>query len=122
MTRRVLATMVDGTRVAGCMTTGHPAASYGRPAFVDDAGDAWNAASIAGIETAYPVGDLALRVTGGNERAMRKLLNDAGAAPALDEYRTDPGELVARSILVDLLAMRAGDRVARILADVLREE
>ena len=56
-------------------------------------------------------------VTGGNERAMRKLLNDAGAG--LDEYVEDRDELVARRLVVDLLALRAGDRVGRVLGDLL---
>jgi len=63
------------------------------------------------------LGELADAVTGGNERAMRKLLNDAGAG--LDEYAEDRGELVARRVVVDLLALRAGDRVGRVLGGLL---
>lgn len=68
----------------------------------------------------FTIGELAAAVTGGNERAMRKLLNDAGATPRLDEYATAPTETVGRLVVVDLLAMRAGDRVGRVLAPVLR--
>ncbi len=68
----------------------------------------------------YTVGQLAARVTGGNERTMRKLLNDAGGA-RYDEYANDPDEPVSREQVVDLLALRAGDRVGRVLAAVLRE-
>lgn len=66
------------------------------------------------------IGELTRHVTGGNERAMRKLLNDAGADPQLDEYATDPAETVSRAVVVDLLAMRAGDRVGRKLSHLLR--
>jgi hypothetical protein len=40
----------------------------------------------------FTIGELAERVTSGNERAIRKMLNDAGADPRLEEYTTDPGE------------------------------
>ncbi|MDI7277232.1 MAG: hypothetical protein QME94_14750 [Anaerolineae bacterium] len=66
----------------------------------------------------FAVGMLAQAVTRGNERTMRKLLNDAGAR--LDEYRQEPGETVSRDIVVRLYAQRAGDRVGRKLAELLR--
>jgi len=64
----------------------------------------------------FTVGELAEAVTGGNERAMRKLLNDAGGH--LDEYATDQGEAVTRDLAIDLLASRPG-RIARVLAHLL---
>ena len=69
----------------------------------------------------FTVGELAATVTGGDERAMRKLLNDAGADPRLDEYAANPAEQVVRETVIDLFAMRAGDRVGRKLAELLRE-
>jgi hypothetical protein len=69
----------------------------------------------------FTVGELAAAVTGGNERAMRRLLNDAGADPRLDEYAANPVEPVAKETVIDLLALHAGDRVGRLLADLLRE-
>jgi hypothetical protein len=52
---------------------------------------------------------------------MRRLLNDAGADPRLDEYAANPVEPVAKETVIDLLALHAGDRVGRLLADLLRE-
>lgn len=65
----------------------------------------------------FTIGQLAERVTGGNEAAIRKLLRDAGAD--LDELRQDPEETVSREVVIDLVAMRAGDRVGRMCAEVL---
>jgi hypothetical protein len=67
----------------------------------------------------YTIFTLASRLTGGDERAVRKLLNDAGAG--LDEFKSDPSERVSRAVLVDLLTMWAGDRVGRILGDMLQD-
>ena len=67
----------------------------------------------------FTIGELAEAATGGNERAMRKLLNDAGAR--VDENISDPAEAVPRDQVVALLAMRAGDRVGRKLAEALRD-
>lgn len=68
----------------------------------------------------YSVGELAKAVTGGNQRQMRKLLNDAGAR--LDEQREDPEERVSRDLVVGLFAQRAGDSVGRRLSKVLRTQ
>ena len=69
----------------------------------------------------FAIGELSERVTGGNERAMRKLLNDAGADPRLDEYATDPAETVTRDTVIVLFAKRAGDRVGHTLRELLGE-
>lgn len=71
------------------------------------------------MQELFTIGELAEAVTGGNERAMPKLLNDAGAR--LDEYATNPAETVTRDAVVILFALRAGDRVGRKLAEVLGE-
>jgi len=65
----------------------------------------------------FTVGELSEAVTGGNEAAMRKLLNDAGGE--FDEYATRPDERVARPLVVNLFAMRASDRVGRVLGELL---
>lgn len=70
----------------------------------------------------FTVGELALAVIGpytGAVRAMTKMLNDAGAVPRLNELEDDPAAVVPRELVIDLLAMRAGDRVGRKLAEVL---
>jgi len=69
----------------------------------------------------FTIGELSERVTGGNERAMRKMLNDAGADPRLDEYAIDPEETVTRDLVIRLFARRAGDRVGHKLRELLGE-
>lgn len=54
-----------------------------------------------------------------HERAARKLLNDAGANPRLDEYTENPSEVVPRALVIDLVAIRP-DRVGRKLVELLR--
>lgn len=75
----------------------------------------------------FTVSELAEAVTGGNVMAMTKLLNDAGAQPGIEEAVGDPVRLAAagrvvvtRAIVVGLYAMRAGSRVGRKLARLLR--
>jgi len=38
----------------------------------------------------------------------------------LDEYTDNPGEVIPRVLVVELVAIRAGDRVGRKLAELLR--
>lgn len=66
----------------------------------------------------FTIGEISETITGGNERAARKLINTAGGA--LDEYKIDPGETITRELLIDLAAIRAGDRVGRKAAELLR--
>ena len=66
----------------------------------------------------FTIASLAEEVTGGNMRAMRKLLVDAGAD--LDEYSEDGAETVSREIVMDLFALRAAGRAARKLVELLR--
>lgn len=73
------------------------------------------------VKKKYTIGEIATAITGGNERQARKMINDAGADPRLDEYKTDPGELVRREILIDLLADNAGSRTGRKAAELLRQ-
>lgn len=72
-------------------------------------------------KAAFTLGDLAGKVTGGNLAAMAKLINDTGIHPRLNENEPDPGALVARRTVSELLAMRADDRVGRLLGDLLGE-
>ncbi len=69
----------------------------------------------------FTIGELSGRVMGGNERAMRKMLNDVGADPRLDEYATDPAETVTRDLVITLFARRASDRVGHKLRELLGE-
>lgn len=69
----------------------------------------------------FTLGELAERATGGNLHAMAKMLNDAGAEPRLDEICPDASAAVARVTVIDLYAIRAGDRVSHKLAGLLSE-
>lgn len=66
----------------------------------------------------FTIGEIAQAITGGNERAARKMVNDAGAN--LDVYKTDPGELIPREVLITLLADNPGGRTGRKAAELLR--
>ena len=67
----------------------------------------------------FTVKELAERITGGNEYGMRLLLKDAGAA--IDEYAQNGDETVTREVVVNLFAIRAGDRVGRIASQLLAQ-
>lgn len=71
----------------------------------------------------FTIGELAERVAGGNERAMRKMLNDArppGEA-CLNELVSDPEETVSRDHVIALAVHRVADRVGRAVAALLEE-
>lgn len=70
----------------------------------------------------WMLSNLAEKITGGNLRALAKLLNDV-AGPQdgrFDEIQPDPNAMVSRPLLIDLAAARAGDRVGRLAAEALR--
>ena len=69
----------------------------------------------------FRLGDLAVRVTGGNVTALAKMLNDAGAEPRLDDIAPDADARVARLTVIDLFAQRAGDSVGHRLRELLAE-
>jgi hypothetical protein len=77
----------------------------------------------------FTVRELAEYCTGGNIMAMAKMLNDAGNTPGLCEGVGDPAQVIAmgsqevsRVTVIDLYAMRSGDRVGRKLAGLLAKE
>lgn len=51
MDTKVIATMLDGCKVRGRLTTEHAASSYGQPVFVDDDGQAYDWIAIKGISS-----------------------------------------------------------------------
>ena len=65
------------------------------------------------------IGTLADAVTGGNEAALRGLLRDVGLDVSV--YSEDRTETVPQSAIIDLAALRAGDRVGRKCAEVLSD-
>ncbi len=56
MNTKATATLHDGRKVIGRLTTDHAASSYGQPVFVDENGQAYNWAEIANINTAAELG------------------------------------------------------------------
>lgn len=51
MDTKATATLHNGTKISGRLTTAHSASSYGQPVFVDDDEQAYNWADIADVKT-----------------------------------------------------------------------
>lgn len=58
MDTKATATLRDGSKVTGRLTTDHASSSYGQPVFVDDDGQAYNWIDIIDISTAAALGKL----------------------------------------------------------------
>lgn len=56
MNTKAIATMIDGSKVKGRLTTEHSASSYGQPVFVGEDGRAHNWSDITNISTAAAMG------------------------------------------------------------------
>ena len=56
MDTKATATLRDGSKVSGWLTTANPASSYGQPVFVDDDGQAYNWSDIVDVNTAAELG------------------------------------------------------------------
>lgn len=56
MDTKATATLIDGSKVKGRLTTDHAASSYGQPVFVDTSGQAIDWMSIASVSTAAEMG------------------------------------------------------------------
>ena len=56
MDKKSIATLTDGTKVKGRLTTDHAASSYNQPVFVDEDNQAYNWADIIDISTAAAMG------------------------------------------------------------------
>jgi len=52
MDTKATATLIDGSKIKGRLTTDHAASSYGQPVFVDDDGQAIDWISIQSVSTA----------------------------------------------------------------------
>jgi hypothetical protein len=68
----------------------------------------------------FTINELA-KAAGVSMRAIRGMLNDAGATPRLDVFGTDSAKTVDRDTVADLVALRGGDHIGRALARLLRE-
>jgi hypothetical protein len=69
----------------------------------------------------FSISELAY-AAGTSEPAMRRMLNAAGASPRLDEQAMDRTERIPRQLVSALVTLRAGDRIGRKLATLLRPE
>jgi general stress protein YciG len=56
MNTKATATLRNGNKIKGTMTTEHAASSYGQPVFVDENGQAYNWLEIFDINTASEIG------------------------------------------------------------------
>lgn len=56
MNTKAIATLIDGSRISGRLTTEHAASSYNQPVFVDENNQAINWADIIDISTASAMG------------------------------------------------------------------
>jgi len=68
----------------------------------------------------YPISELT-KALKAPERIVRKMLNDAGAIPRLDELNDNPSEQISRSLVVDLAEIRADDKVGQVLRIYMRQ-
>lgn len=58
MNTKATATLHDGSKIKGALTTDHAASSYGQPVFVDEQGQAYNWVVIASVSTAAQMGSM----------------------------------------------------------------
>jgi hypothetical protein len=69
MDTKATATLINGLKIGGRLTTDHSASSYGQPVFVDDDNQAINWADIVDISTAPAIGK-----RGGEKTSLAKTL------------------------------------------------
>lgn len=81
MDTQATATLIDGTRVSGRLTTDHAASSYGRPVFVDAGGQAYDWVSIAEISTASETARRAGQATSPRKAASSAANGKLGGRP-----------------------------------------
>lgn len=73
MDTKATATLIDGQKVKGRLTTDHAASSYGQPVFVDKDNQAYNWAKIANIVTTAGQSKGGSRSTPATRRAAREV-------------------------------------------------
>jgi hypothetical protein len=78
---QAIATLVDGTRVKGRLTTNHAASSYGQPVFVDANGQAYDWISIVEISTASETARRAGKSTSPRKAASSAANGKLGGRP-----------------------------------------
>jgi len=81
MDTKATATLNDGTKVQGRLTTTHATSSYGQPVFVDNDGNAYNWADIADISTAADLGHKGGSVTSEAKKKSSRENGKLGGRP-----------------------------------------
>lgn len=99
MDTKALATLANGQKISGRLTTDHAASSYGQPVFVADDGTAYNWSEIAEIKTTAASskgGSItsdrkteAARANGRKGGRPRKSAKAGSSAPALAERKNE---------------------------------
>jgi len=81
MDTKATATLINGSKIKGWLTTDHAASSYGQPVFVDNDRQAVDWASIVDVSTAATLGSI---------RSERKAASsrENGSAPVKDVSST----------------------------------
>jgi hypothetical protein len=84
MDTKATATLIDGAKVSGRLTTAHAASSYGQPVFVDDDGQAYNWFDIAEISTAAELGRKGGSMTSKRKATSSRANGRKGGRPKKD--------------------------------------
>lgn len=78
MNKKAIASLVNGERVRGYVTTEHAASSYGQPVFVNEDNQAYNWVEIADITTTEAQNKGGSRSTPATRRAARDVGKKGG--------------------------------------------
>lgn len=81
MDTKAIATLHDGRKINGRLTTAHAASSYGQPVFVDADGQAYNWGDITDISTAPALGRLGGLSTSKRKAAAARRNGKRGGRP-----------------------------------------
>jgi len=87
MDTKATATLLDGSKVSGRLTTDHAASSYGQPVFVGDDGTAYNWADIVEVSTAAALGKIGGSATSAAKSKASRRNGRKGGRPRKPEAR-----------------------------------
>lgn len=86
MDKKAIATLTNGNRIRGRLTTDHAASSYGQPVFVDEDNQAYNWAEITDITTTEAQSKGGSRSTPATRRAARESGKRGGRPRKLKDH------------------------------------
>lgn len=81
MNIKATATLANGTKIVGRLTTDHPASSYNQPVFVDNQNQAYDLWDIVYISTASDMGEKGGKVTSEAKKAASRRNGKLGGRP-----------------------------------------